>query len=281
MSELLDSLRRAAQDAGSAAPALEILLRVTVLLLAAMLVAVALRRSSAALRHLVWVLSLVGALLIPPFSWAFPAWQWAILPQRQEVPSPSATPIVKGISSEASLPSADLSDAQIGESFEVPAMPPPTAGRHLPEVASEVATKTAPTAAPPNAIAAHHVWSWPVFLAILWAVGTFLGVIWLGIGIATAWHIARRARPAADSQWQPILRQLLDQCGCRRPVAVRECSQVSVPMTWGLRRPVILVPAGSAVWSEETKRSVLLHEQGHIRRGDCLTHWLGRLDGAE
>ena len=50
---------------------------------------------------------------------------------------------------------------------------------------------------------------------------------------------------------------------------------MSVPMTWGLRRPVILVPAGSAAWSEATKRSVLLHELGHIRRGDCLMHLLG------
>ena len=48
-------------------------------------------------------------------------------------------------------------------------------------------------------------------------------------------------------------------------------------MTWGLRRPVILVPAESAAWSEATKRSVLLHELGHIRRGDCLMHLLGRL----
>ena len=47
-------------------------------------------------------------------------------------------------------------------------------------------------------------------------------------------------------------------------------------MTWGLRRPVILVPPGSSKWSEETKRSVLLHEMGHIRRGDCLMHLLAR-----
>ncbi len=66
----------------------EILLRVTVLLLAAMLVALALRRASAALRHLVWTLSLVGALLIPLCSFALPAWQWAILPPR--TPSPQA-----------------------------------------------------------------------------------------------------------------------------------------------------------------------------------------------
>ena len=50
----------------------EILLRVTVLLMAAMLVALALRRASAALRHLVWTLSLAGALLIPLCSFACP-----------------------------------------------------------------------------------------------------------------------------------------------------------------------------------------------------------------
>ena len=48
-------------------------------------------------------------------------------------------------------------------------------------------------------------------------------------------------------------------------------------MTWGLRQPVILVPAGSEAWSEEIRRSVLLHELGHIRRGDCLMLLLGRL----
>ena len=48
-------------------------------------------------------------------------------------------------------------------------------------------------------------------------------------------------------------------------------------MTWGLFRPVILVPAGSMSWSDEVKRSVLLHELGHIRRGDCLMLLMGRL----
>ena len=48
-------------------------------------------------------------------------------------------------------------------------------------------------------------------------------------------------------------------------------------MTWGLGRPVILVPVGGDHWTEEVRRSVLLHELGHIRRNDCLMHLLGRL----
>ena len=97
------------------------------------------------------------------------------------------------------------------------------------------------------------------------------------MGIVGAWHVARRAVPAADEPWRRLLGQLDAGFALRRPVEVLESPRVSVPMTWGLRRPVILVPAGSAAWSEEARRSVLLHELGHIRRGDCLMHLLGRL----
>ena len=91
MTNLLDLVRRMVEGAGGTAPAWGILLRVTVLLLVATLVALALRRSSAALRHLVWTLSLAGTLLIPLCYSALPAWHWAILPESQ--PEPSAAPL--------------------------------------------------------------------------------------------------------------------------------------------------------------------------------------------
>ena len=80
MTELVDLARHVGRDAAGLASAVEILLRVTVVLSAAMLLVVALRRSSAAVRHLVWTLSLVGTLLVPIGYWAFPGWHWAILP---------------------------------------------------------------------------------------------------------------------------------------------------------------------------------------------------------
>ncbi len=80
----------------------EILLRVTVLLMAAMLVALALRRASAALRHLVWTLSLAGALLIPLCSCALPTWQWAILPPRTPAP-PAIAPADEEMAGGSSL----------------------------------------------------------------------------------------------------------------------------------------------------------------------------------
>jgi beta-lactamase regulating signal transducer with metallopeptidase domain len=108
-------------------------------------------------------------------------------------------------------------------------------------------------------------------------MGSFLGLAWLGIGILAAVYVARGAQPVEDSRWHETLRRLLEPGGQRRPIDVRQSASLSVPMAWGLRRPVILVPAASATWSDEAKRSVLLHELGHIRRGDCLAHLVGRL----
>ena len=156
-------------------------------------------------------------------------------------------------------------------------MPRVIGGEHVPEASPAIVKKTAPSAASPALVAAHRTWSWSVFLAALWALGTFLGFIWLGIGMIGAWYVARCAKPTTDPHWCQILQQLLAPCSFRTAIEVRQCPQVSIPMTWGLRRPVILVPTGSAAWSEESKRSVLLHELGHIRRGDCLVHLLGRL----
>ncbi len=63
----------------------------TVLLLLACLAAWLCRRSSAALRHSIWCLTMGGLLLLPMASWALPAWQIPILPVAEVVrlsPSP-------------------------------------------------------------------------------------------------------------------------------------------------------------------------------------------------
>ena len=48
-----------------------------------------------------------------------------------------------------------------------------------------------------------------------------------------------------------------------------------MPMTFGLFRNTILMPADAADWTEERRRLVLLHELAHVRRHDAATHLLG------
>ena len=63
----------------------------------------------------------------------------------------------------------------------------------------------------------------------------------------------------------------------RRPVSLLCTRDAEIPATWGLLRPVILVPADVAEWSDERCRVVLLHELAHIRRMDWLTLLMARL----
>ena len=60
----------------------------------------------------------------------------------------------------------------------------------------------------------------------------------------------------------------------RRKVQVRYSDQIDTPLTYGILRPVILLPKGMD-W-QDTRRVafVLAHEMAHIRRFDGLTKWL-------
>src|SRR5687767_12376248 len=63
-----------------AVPLIAIALKVTGVLLAALLVTRAMTRASAALRHLVWTLALVACLAVPVVQFAGPRWDLALLP---------------------------------------------------------------------------------------------------------------------------------------------------------------------------------------------------------
>lgn len=56
----------------------------------------------------------------------------------------------------------------------------------------------------------------------------------------------------------------------KRKVQVRETRLVATPMTYGVRRPVILLPKGIKWESDRQMRLVLTHELAHIRRFDVV-----------
>ena len=54
-------------------------------------------------------------------------------------------------------------------------------------------------------------------------------------------------------------------------IDVRVSTQISTPVTWGFRLPVILLPETWVDWSPSRLQRVMLHELSHIRRKDWLT----------
>ena len=58
---------------------------------------------------------------------------------------------------------------------------------------------------------------------------------------------------------------------------LRESSDVLTPVTVGVLRPSVILPAGWPAWDATTRHVVLAHEFAHIRRGDTWISFLTRL----
>lgn len=117
------------------------------------------------------------------------------------------------------------------------------------------------TAAPAAQEAAAQL-SLPV---MIWAAGALL----LGAYFLAGWlRFTRRFAGAA-----PIGNETIDSCveafGFRRPPVIRCTTDSRAPLTYGVRRPVVLLPA-DLLADREALRMILTHELAHIRRRDCL-----------
>ena len=120
----------------------------------------------------------------------------------------------------------------------------------------------------------------PVALWALWALGALVWAARLVPGFITLGRIARsgerwRAPAALDA-----LRAAARLAGVTRPVTLLRSRDVPVPATWGVRHPVIALPAAAATWTPERLRLVLVHELVHVRRQDVLVEGLLWLAGA-
>ena len=103
---------------------------------------------------------------------------------------------------------------------------------------------------------------WPWILALYGAVAVLLAA---GSTIQQC-GVARRVRglPVWRGRCPGDIDVRMDRCG--------------TPWTWGIRRPVIVLPMGFDSWPTERQDAALAHELGHIRRRDWLidqvSEWL-------
>ena len=277
MDELLQSTAwaaRAVTESDALSRLAGVAVRGTLLLLAALLLAHALRAASAAVRHLVWSGALGGVLVMLVASFAVPPWELPILPS-----APAASASVR-VSADVPLPGDGL----------VPAFPMPAAAQPAPEVVARLERALAASDAlaepgPATATVAERLAAaWPpapaTLLALAYALGVTLVLARLLVGSLGVQRLARRAEPVLDAEWHLLLQRLARQLGVRRPVTLLRSDRRAVPVTWGVVYPVILLPSDAMAWSAERRRLVLLHELAHVARVDALTHVLTQLAAA-
>jgi beta-lactamase regulating signal transducer with metallopeptidase domain len=250
-------------DASWVAVALDAVWKSLILLISAGIIVMALRRSSAATRHLVWGLAMAGTLVLPLLRVAIPSWSLAILP--------AASVATKDASGTVS-PHAFIFDGPSGqrslyEEADDMARPDRDLVTHS---ASVAATDTPP-------IKVTKAWPLPAWALGIWLAGAAIVLGGPLLGRLFLLGQVRGAVPIDQGEWAELARTESQQLGLKRPVKLLRSDHLLMPMTWGWFRPVVLVPAHADDWPHARRRDVLLHELAHVRRFDCLTQSIAQL----
>ena len=230
----------------------ELFIKSSIVLAAAILCCGLLRRRSAALRHFVLSISLVGLVLLPALSVFSPGWRASWLPAW------------------ASMKLEQLPGTGAAAADHLPAEPG-MAGGTL-SLLVEGAGGPDPGDRPGGFPAALSV-----ALAALWLAGMVLVLARLAAGLWGARRITREGEALDDPVWRRLLRRFVSAVRLRRTVEIKAHPQVPVPVTWGFRRPVVIMPAATGGWSEDARSAALFHELSHVKRGDFLVMLFVRL----
>jgi len=210
----------------------------TVVLAAAWLTALALRKRSAASRHIVWTACAAALLALPFLSVSMPALRLPIA--AAILPGDPGLVFQSTAAAPHSAPAADVvTSARVSASSDAP-HPAPT--------------------------------DWRTPILLLWAAGAAAVLFQMLRACLTLRRIRRAARPCPDTRQAALLAHSL---GIQTPVRLLETND-GMPMTFGLLRPTVLMPAAAAKWTESRRRIVLLHELAHVQRGDAGLHLLAR-----
>ncbi|MEX0692148.1 MAG: M56 family metallopeptidase [Gemmatimonadales bacterium] len=208
-------------------------LKLTILFAVAALVSIGLRRGRAATRHLVWGLALAGALALPALATVSPRVEVAVLPV-ETLPS-IETPFF-----------AD--DAERIKDAGPPLAMTPAVTRQDARGAVTIA-----------------------WVPLLWFGGAIVVLSLVGLSLLATARLARRTTPVLGGILHDELEQARTALGIRRPVRLLLGHDQAMPMTWGARRPQVLLPSEAVDWPAERRRDVLLHELAHVRRMDWLS----------
>lgn len=229
----------------------------TLMLGLASLLAGAFRQRSAARRHLIWLAAFVGLLILPFTRMVPPRWTYRLLPQSQVASDGVLRPDLG--SREILLDAARRSAEQLG-----------SREGHAPVNDQKSASETYGGAAVPLAMTL-----WTV-AKMIWLLGVMGLLGFAAAGRLRLEAIRKRGIEVDDVRFKNLVDRISGEVGVKT-VEVRISGDCPVPCTWGVRRPVVLLPVEARSWDEERLTTVLRHELSHVRRGDYFSLMIVRI----
>lgn len=119
-----------------------------------------------------------------------------------------------------------------------------------------------------------------VIVSAIWLAGVAALLLWAAAGTIAVRRRARRtAATAASPEWRALVDAIAAAAGIRRRVRLR-IGGTAVPFTYGVLRPVVVLPASAWQWSDTRVRFVLLHELAHVARYDAVARAVERVAAA-
>jgi beta-lactamase regulating signal transducer with metallopeptidase domain len=213
------------------------------------------RRASASARHSIWFAGIACLVFLPLFSLILPAWEkplWTF-----------STNLKSG--NELML--------------EIELAPNRTSTLFTPERRLQTATtKAGVDPAGAQRIRTHLPAQSLMIATAIWLTGAGIILAYVGLGHVRLGLIRRRAQAFPSAH--PLLMELCAELGIARPVKLLKSRDDVMPMTWGWSHPIVILPAKADEWTPERQRIVLLHELAHVKRGDCLSHFISRIVSA-
>ena len=139
---------------------------------------------------------------------------------------------------------------------------------HSQTVATSVTTDVAVASSQTQSAAAMGTAAdWGAIVLIVLAAGALLRLVWLGFGLVRLLRLRRAAltQPPVliDADLQPALGTHAD---------IRYARELQQPVTFGIRRPIVLLPEVMRNQPSEIQRAVIGHELLHVKRRDWA--WL-------
>ncbi|WP_372898771.1 M56 family metallopeptidase, partial [Stieleria sp.] len=257
------------------------IIRAAVVVLTAWIIQRLARSRSSSVRHCVWI-GAFGALvlLIPQLLTAIPiripVQVQSSTPNETRVPSASA-----GNSSERSLAVEapvdrpwNATDAN-ASGFD-PA--PRTAASPAQAVPTSDVVAAASTRQRPGVIVPKE--SSIVFIMIVvYGVGLLSGLARI---VVSGLRLRRFASNASSfsQEHRALAQSCAARLGLRSPPQCRVSMDVSMPLTFGVIRPIVLVPIDFQSFTVDQQRHCLLHEMAHVARRDACWNWLAEITTA-
>ena len=217
---------------------LNLLVKGTVVLMAAALFGLLLKQASASTRYLVWSSALLALVALPILPLLLPVWQIpfpgdlfsAAVSQPTSAVSPAGLPLAS-VNESTTQPPGRLSP-------ETEALPAHSSRGQTGDsiVMQKAARRSKPALLPTPTM---HLSTWAV---MAWLAGVVAVLIRLAVGFVRAGWLVRRAKPVIDETWKALLLDLADPMGLAGRVKLLRSDRAVMPMAWGLFRPVVLLP---------------------------------------